>query len=595
MKVLSEGGNLQYWTAVVVLSFLLLFQGPAPANSESLQQETRAIKQQLQQMQEQMKLLQEKLEQTEQKLEKAKKEQDWNSEDIENLNERVATTEKHTSADKVEFGIELEPRLWSIQMDNVYAAPSALTGLFFTPYNSANPFAGGLYGATLPEIQQMFQGMQAAGMVPPAEEIEVDNDAVRTLKFRLRMDAEVNKNLRFAGRLAAYKVWGDSVGINYNSAGMQDVTMDGTTASNPHGDVVHLERGYFVYNNEFKGVPWYISLGRRPSTEGMPLQYKKNYPYPGGSPSAHIINWQFDGGSLHFGLEELTGIPGFDLKFCYGSGFESQYGTTGAFLDEPTMDDVDLYGVIGTLYENYLPSADLDLSFGYNYAYAPNISDGFTGLTVMPFIVSTQDTNQDGVPEYYFDQNTGLYTSRVEPTENIGDWQALSVGLTGNFWGTLDVYLSGAWSHTKAEKVSKNPLYEMQGLSLLSSNGDLESHDGYSFFGGIRYALKEYGAKFGLEYNYGSKYWFNFTGAEDNLIGSKLATRGHVLEPYYIQSISGDNFFFRLGAQFYKFNYSGSGNPLGEPVDIDDITGMDALFPVVEDMQQYYLSVVYRF
>ncbi|MCF8109425.1 MAG: DUF3373 domain-containing protein, partial [Desulfohalobiaceae bacterium] len=446
MKVLSEGGNLQYWTAVVVLSFLLLFQGPAPANSESLQQETRAIKQQLQQMQEQMKLLQEKLEQTEQKLEKAKKEQDWNSEDIENLNERVATTEKHTSADKVEFGIELEPRLWSIQMDNVYAAPSALTGLFFTPYNSANPFAGGLYGATLPEIQQMFQGMQAAGMVPPAEEIEVDNDAVRTLKFRLRMDAEVNKNLRFAGRLAAYKVWGDSVGINYNSAGMQDVTMDGTTASNPHGDVVHLERGYFVYNNEFKGVPWYISLGRRPSTEGMPLQYKKNYPYPGGSPSAHIINWQFDGGSLHFGLEELTGIPGFDLKFCYGSGFESQYGTTGAFLDEPTMDDVDLYGVIGTLYENYLPSADLDLSFGYNYAYAPNISDGFTGLTVMPFIVSTQDTNQDGVPEYYFDQNTGLYTSRVEPTENIGDWQALSVGLTGNFWGTLDVYLSGAWS-----------------------------------------------------------------------------------------------------------------------------------------------------
>jgi hypothetical protein len=162
--------------------------------------------------------------------------------------------------------------------------------------------------------------------------------------------------------------------------------------------------------------------------------------------------------------------------------------------------------------------------------------------------------------------------------------------------GALDLFLSGAWSHTKAEKVSQNPAYEMLGMSLLSSEGELENHDGYSVYAGGRYNLADYGTKLGLEYNYGSKYWFNFTGAEDNLVGSKLATRGHVVEPYVTQNISGENFFLRLGAQFYDFEYSGSGNPLGEPKDVDEVTGLETtLSPVIDTMQQYYLSAVYRF
>jgi hypothetical protein len=107
--------------------------------------------------------------------------------------------------------------------------------------------------------------------------------------------------------------------------------------------------------------------------------------------------------------------------------------------------------------------------------------------------------------------------------------------------------------------------------------------------------VQDWGTKLGLEYNYGSKYWFNVTGAEDNLVGSKLSTRGHVLEPYVIQQVIGDNFFFRVGAQLYWFNYSGSGFPLGAPVDVDEVTGLDTIFPVIDTMQQYYLSVVARF
>ena len=55
------------------------------------------------------------------------------------------------------------------------------------------------------------------------------------------------------------------------------------------------------------------------------------------------------------------------------------------------------------------------MSAGINYAHASKITDGFTGTTVMPFIVSKQDltgggvdgTEPDGIPEYYFEANTG--------------------------------------------------------------------------------------------------------------------------------------------------------------------------------------------
>ena len=599
--------------AAATAAFLLLFAwicSPAAAqDSESLQRDTQELREQLQKLQEQMNSLQNKLQKTEEKLQESKKEQDWNSEDIKDLNQRVAQAERHTAADKLELSVELEPRLWSIHMDDVRTSFGtiqdvlpAMEGKQFTAEqmqaflngNAQSPALAPLFGANSPFSQQ--EQAQLAGIFPDLKnppEADVDYDAVRTLRFRLRMDAKVNDNLRFAGRLAAYKVWGDSIGINFNKSGFQDVTLDGTSASNPHGDDILLERAYFVYDNEFANIPWYISIGRRPSTEGPPLQLKKNLPAVGGSPYAHVINWQFDGASLNFNLEEVLGIPGFDIRLCYGSGFENQYGTSSAFLSEPETDDVDLYGVIGTLYEDYLPQADLDLKIGYNYAIAPNISDGFAGLTVQPFLVNKDETTG----RFSFTSNEqNMFVSRVEPSTNIGDWQALSLGAMANtLEGNLDLFLSAAWSHTKAERVSENPLYEMLGMSLLSSGGDLESHDGWSIYTGARYTLSEYKAKLGLEYNYGSRYWFNFTGAEDNLIGSKLATRGHVVEPYYIQSIVNDNLFFRLGAQFYWFNYSGSGNPLGKPVDVDEVTGMDSIFPVIDEMQQYYLSVVFRY
>jgi hypothetical protein len=310
----------------------------------------------------------------------------------------------------------------------------------------------------------------------------------------------------------------------------------------------------------------------------------------GGSPFGAVINWQFDGASLNFGLEDVTGIPGAEFKLCYGMGFESDYGNSGSLSSNSQLKDVHLMGFISELYNNDVTS------LGLMYAYAPNLTDGFAGTTVMPFIVSKADTNHDGTDEYYFSPNSGGFISRMEPSTNIGDWQAASLLFKTRLEkaGNIDVFLSGSWSHTDPSQISGNPFYQMMGMGLLSSNGVLETHDGYSVYAGCVIPMPAKG-KLGLEYNWGSKYWFNFTGAEDSMAGSKLAARGQVMEAYYHQPVVNDNFFITFGGRYYDYDYTGSGNPLGAPVKISEVKSTDALFSVADKVWDMYLSATMKF
>ena len=549
------------------------------ASAVFAENDVQTLKEQLQTMSQQMEELQKKIEAME-TAESDKKEQ------IKEMDKRLNKAELHTATDKIAFGIDFRTRADSIHYKDIRVAPSTLTNGFFV-----NAPAG-FNGATLAQAQAAIAGMIAGGMVPPVETYDADNDVIFSNRLRLEMKAKVNDQLDFAGRLAAYKVFGDSTGVKFNQGSLGDVTFDGTTSSLPHGDTIHLERAYFNYKNQIGSVPVNLSLGRRPSTEGPPLEYR-NYSLEGGSPLASIINWQFDGASLNFGLEDVTNIPGFALKFCYGVGFEGDWGNSSSLSASSSVDDVHMAGFIGTLYDNDTTSVEL------NYAYAWDVTDGFTGLTVMPFIAYKDDLNPtDGVNEYYFQKNYGAYVSRVEPSTNIGDWQAVNLllrsNLTERFDKNIDLFLSGSWSHTDPSQISKNPFYELMGQGLLSSNGNLESQDGYMVYAGAIFPMP-LDARLGFEYNYGSKYWFNFTGAEDSLVGSKLATRGQVYEAYYIQPIFGPKFFVQLGGQFYDYEYTGSGNPLGAPVKIDELTSFDALFPVVDKVWNVYLSATLRY
>ena len=533
------------------------------------------LKNELKKMSQTMEALQEKIE----TMEKENKEE---KEDVQYLSDRVDKAELHTVTDRVSLGVEVRAEGHSLHYDNMQVAPSSFVQGFFTPYAS-----GGFNGGTLSEIQTRIGGMVAAGMVPPTEKYDAENDFLPTTKFHLNMKAKVNNNLTFNGRLAAYKVWGDSSGIKTNTGSLGDVTLDGNTSSVPHGDTITLERAYFLYSKNIDEIPISFSLGRRPSTDGPPMEYGKNS-LEAGSPLSTIINWQFDGASLNFGLEEALNISGAAFKFCYGLGFEGGWGNSYSLQNTSSyVDDVHMFGVIATIYD------DDAFSAVFNYAHAWDITDGFTGLTLMPFIPYK---NADGT--YSFDQNVGGYISRMQPVTEIGDWDGASLLLRSNLdervGKDIDVFMAISWSHTDPSQISQNPFYEIMGQGLLSSNGKLEAHDGYSIYAGVLFPMP-LDAKLGLEYNWGSEYWFNFTGAEDSIAGSKLAARGSVVETYYIQPIISDNFFLKLGMKYYDYEYTGSGNPLGAPEKISELNSLNAIFPVIDKVWDLSASITMQF
>ncbi|WP_054697078.1 DUF3373 family protein [Desulfosarcina cetonica] len=487
------------------------------------------------------------------------------------MDDRLNKAELHTATDRISLGVELRSRADTLQYKDVQVAPTAFVNQFM-----------GMSGSTLPQIQQALGSSQ----IPAPEKYDANNDIILTNKFRLNMAAKVTDQLSFTGRLAAYKVFGDSTEVKVNQGSLGDVTLDGNTSSLPHGDTIRLERAYFNYKKDWGSVPTNFSLGRRPSTDGAPLEYSNNS-LEGGSPLATIINWQFDGASFNMGLEDVTGIPGAALKLCYGVGFEGDWGNTYALSSQqPDVDDVHMFGIIATLFDDDSTSAV------FNYAHAWDITDGFTGLTVMPFIVSKSGD------QYIFEPNTGGYISRLQPMTEIGDWDAASLLLRTNlqerFDKDIDLFIAGSWSHTNPSSTSENPYYELMGMGLLNSNGELESRDGYMIYAGAVFPMP-WNARLGLEYNYGSKYWFNFSGAEDSLVGSKLAVRGQVYEAYWHQPIYRDNFFATLGVRYYDYEYTGSGNPMGEPMKISDLSSLNALNPVIDEVWDGYLSLTFRY
>ena len=562
-------GTRNIFTAVLISFFLMM--GFAPASPAA--DEVDEMKKQLQSLSEMMKSLQEKLD-------KVEKQSASKETEITEIDKRLNKAELHTASDKISFGVDLRSEAQSIHYQDVLMAPPSLLNAFFTPASQ-----GGFNGATQQQIQQAMAGMKAAGMVPPPNSYNANNDIIYTSRLRMNMKGTVNPHLDFTGRLAAYKVWGDSTGVQVYQGNMGDVTFDGNTANLPHGDVVHVERAYFNYKQDLGNVPINFSLGRRPSTEGAPLEYG-NYSLVGGSPLASIINWQFDGASLTFGLEDVTGIPGQAFKLCYGVGFEGDWGNSYSMTSSSDVNDVHMFGFIADLFDNEKTSAVL------NYAHAWDVTDGFTGLTVMPFTVSVDGNNQ-----YYFIPNSGGFISRVQPSTNIGGWDAASLLLKTNLsekLANIDLFFAPSWSHTSPSQISKNPYYALMGQGLLSSNGDLQSRNGYSIYTGAIFPMPLQ-ARLGLEYNWGSQYWFNFTGAEDSLVGSKLAARGQVFEAYYIQPIYKDNFFLKLGGRYYDYEYTGSGNPLGQPVNISDATAFDSINSIIDKAWVGYLSATVRF
>jgi hypothetical protein len=387
------------------------------------------------------------------------------------------------------------------------------------------------------------------------------NETLYTNKFALDLKAKATKDVTVNVKLGMYKVFGSQDNTATANGDFADRVgvFDGVLGHVPSSSYLNVDRAYATWSNIMDQPVWF-SVGRRPATDGAPTNLKSNNERPGnGGTPALLVNYAFDGMTLGY-APDIDMLPGFYAKVCYGRGFESGYRAT------PTnsLKDTDMLGVAVIPVDTDPLRIWMQWNRGFDIFDFPTMQNTIFG-------------------------NTG-------PSASLGsiDWYGIGAMSTLKKVGPgdLNFFVDGGVSITHpSNAVSQNAGF--QGLmtgAFFAQDYNPKSQTGYAVFTGLRYDLPSK-TKIGFEYNWGSKYWITFAPAADDMWTSKVGTRGQVFEPYVIQELDLKPIssvfaktFFKIGYQYYDFQYTGSNNWVGAPVKISDIKPTDLMLmaPVKE-------------
>jgi hypothetical protein len=514
--------------------------------------------------------------------------------DVKDLDQRVSATERTQALDRLRFSGDYRFETHSIlgnvpaHYDGMQLQNLLVKTLFASPIlgrppqsiaeinntvnnNYANylQFTNNLTFSGLKQAMGSFPAplqQQLFGMLMPStftHAYNADNGILYTNRVRLKFDAQISENVSFTGRLSMYKVFGDSTGVQVFNGQPTSLNMDGTTAGVPNSDQVRVDRAYFSWN-KIGGSKFYLSIGRRPSTEGPPMNYRQD-DLRAGTPSAALIDYQFDGVTFGYNASEKT-----ILRLCYGLGYESGFGN-GDLLKMPQdrLKDVHFLGGNFDLW-----TTDKTL-IQFTVARAFNVTDGFNGLMVLPNNPLTGEAV--GAP----------IVMRYTPSANLGDINLFGGNLTRRAQA-FDLYLSGNISATRP-----NGLTTPFGGLLSDPFETPKNRTGYMVLAGVRYNFANDGrTKLGFEFNKGSQYWFNFAQAADDIIAPKTDTRGNVYETYLTHRIS-DHFLLKADFIKYAYLFSGSGWHVGAPKRLDSTPVLG--FPTYDGATMFSLGLTTRF
>ena len=333
------------------------------------------------------------------------------------------------------------------------------------------------------------------------------NPSLLTSRLWLGMGSKVNEDLFFYGQLAAYYNWGSSTGANEDKIWQEN--------SRPNDVDIRLRQAYFVYKfgNDWD-VPMNISAGRRAATDGFLANHREGTVKPG-SPLAHITNMEVDGAMMQFDFDKVL-FPGSFLKVVYGRAHDP------VNRDMPT------------------PYIDLNTADG----------DNQVDFIVMPMSIYNDGQN-NLMAQYSMIMNskgTRISDNLTKVAAGTTHLAALSYQLDGlnediDFLNDSTLFASAAMSSTNPD----------DGYRML---GSTENKTGYSLWAGFLFPDQiTDGGRFGLEYNFGSKFWTPMTWAEDTTIGSKIATRGNAYEGYWNIPIVGKNLTAQIRYTYLDHHY----------------------------------------
>jgi len=400
---------------------------------------------------------------------------------------------------------------------------------------------------------------------------DVKNDALMTNRFGLNLKARATEDITVKARLLMYKVWGHETAepvAGPSSAFFADkfFIFDGNVGHIPEDNTLRVDQAFATWSN-IGNLPIWFSVGRRPSTAGVPTNLRENIERGGsaGVPGL-LIDYAFDGATIGV-APDIETLPGAYAKVCYGKGFDS------GFRPNNGLQDVGFLGVNVVPYDtdNLHVELQWDRAFGL-FAY-PEFRDGV---------------------------NLGF-----GPNVNLGDVDQYGITVMGKLFDNLNLFASGALSvtHPNDNLLTvvapgvPGGLLPVAGL-MYDAGGERKNRTGGALYLGARYDFLSTGTKIGLEYNYGSRYWLAFDPSSDDMWTSKLGAHGNVYEAYIIQEIKNKPIskygkaFFRLGYQYYDFQYTGSNNWVGQPKSMSDLGNpMNAqMFPPLDKAHDIYLT-----
>jgi hypothetical protein len=425
-----------------------------------------------------------------------------------------------------------------------------------------------------PMVDGMMPALGAYAVTVPA--YKPKNSSLYSNRFNLNLNAKATQDVSLTANLAMYKVFGsqsDGAITNSGSAPFfadRVGVFDGTLSRVPSTSNLNVDRVYATWSNIADKEMW-LSVGRRPSTGGAPSNLRQNTavrPGNGGTPSL-LVDYAFDGMTLGY-APEIDALPGAYAKFCYGRGFESGFSNfTGNSLE-----DTDMIGIAVVPIDTDPLRVWLQWNRGMNIFDAPTMSNTYFGDTA--------------------------------PKTNLGNIDWFGVGFMSTHKnvgpGTLQVFGDVGMSVTRPNN-NVSAQFGFQGLMTGAFfNPEAPSEKtGTAIALGVRYDLPSL-SKFGFEWNHGSKNWITFAPAADDMWTAKMGTRGDVYEAYYIQELDRkpissffSKAFFRVGVQYYKFDYTGSNNWVGAPVAIGDVNGNLMTTTPLEDATNLYATLEVKF
>lgn len=399
-----------------------------------------------------------------------------------------------------------------------------------------------------------------------ADGTKAKNNALLTNRLWLGAGYKADDNSSFHGKLSYNKAFGDTANHSQSNTNPGYADFDWVTNENATDNTLKVKEAYWLYTQEKlfgSNIPWAASVGRRPSTDGLPINIRNDQKE--NSPLSHVVDVEFDGFSIKLDTEELTGLQGSWFKICGGRGLTNakprfdMSGTSYA-QDKDKNVDVDMLGFIAAPYDNGQYSVHM------NYAKAWNLI-GFTQADMY-------DGNNNN--NAFVDNGDIEFATILFKTEGIGN-------------GISD-YLdnSVAFASFAASKTNPNE----KGML-----GSLESETGTSVWLGVNAPcpILPDSAKIGFEWNKGSKYWRSMTYGEDTYAGSKIATRGQAWEVYRTQKLT-NALSFGLSYVLMQYDYTGSNSFFGYDGTPHEIGGAQANgMNAVESAQDVRAYMRYKF